>query len=253
MPFAKLLAALGRCAYTISMHRDGDTPHILCPSGREVALTLRRDRRARRYTLRVEPHDGTITLVLPSSAPLGEALRFAKGKARWIERQVSGLLPRVPFLPGAVVPVLGEDHVIRHAPEARRGTWRADGEILVSGFADYVPRRVADYLKREAREALTPRAHDKAARIGCQVARVSLRDTRSRWGSCSSEGRLNFCWRLILAPEPVLDYVVAHEVAHLVHMNHGPRFWSLVETLTEDVGSACRWLKRHGGALHRYG
>lgn len=235
------------------MPRDGDSPYILCASGRRVPLAVRRDRRARRYTLRLEPQDGSVTLVLPKRAPLGEALRFAQRKAGWVERQIESLPERVPFEPGAVIPVLGEAHVIRHCPEARRGTWREDGEILVSGFGDHVARRVADHLKREAREEIGRRAHDKAARLDCRVLRIGVRDTRSRWGSCSSDGALSFSWRLILAPEPVLDYVVAHEVSHLVHMDHGARFWSLVATLTDQVEAPRRWLKRHGGGLHRYG
>lgn len=218
-----------------------------------MPLTVRRDRRARRYSLRLEPKDGSLTLVLPERASLSEALRFAQRKAGWVERQIVGLPPRIPFAADAVVPVLGEDHVIRHRPEARRGTWREDGEILVSGLADYLPRRVTDYLKREARTEIMRRAEAKAALIDRRVAKVGVRDTRSRWGSCSSDGRLSFSWRLILAPEPVLDYVVAHEVGHLVHMDHSQRFWSLVATLTDEVEGPRRWLKRHGAALHRYG
>ena len=235
------------------MPQDGDSPNILCPSGRSVPLDLQRDKRARRITLRLEPAAGRFTLVLPRGTSLDEGLGFARHKARWMERQLAALPPRMPFAPGAVVPLLGEDHVIRHLPEARRGTWREAGEIRVSGFLDYLPRRVADFLKGEARDEITRRAFDKAERIERQIARLTLRDTRSRWGSCNSEGRLNFSWRLILTPEPVLDYVVAHEVAHLKHLHHGPRFWSLVNKLTEDMENARRWLRDNGNGLHRYG
>lgn len=235
------------------MPLNAEVPHILCPSGRELPLDLRRDKRARRITLRLEPAEGLFTLVVPRGASLAEALNFAQHKARWMERQLAALPPRVPFEPGAVLPLLGEDHVIRHLPEARRGTWREAGEIRVSGFLDYLPRRVADFLKREAREEIGRRAQEKAARIERPIARLSVRDTRSRWGSCNSDGCLNFSWRLILTPEPVLDYVVAHEVAHLKHLHHGPRFWSLVGKLTDEMDGARRWLHVNGNSLHRYG
>ncbi len=235
------------------MTPNGKASSILCPQGREIPLDLLHDARARRITLRLEPAAGRFTLVLPRGAALEEGLGFARQKARWMARQLADLPPRVPFAPGAVLPLLGEEHVIRHLPEARRGTWREAGEIRVSGFLDYLPRRVADFLKREARAEITERAHDKAARIERVITGMTLRDTRSRWGSCNSEGRLNFSWRLILTPEPVLDYVVAHEVAHLKHLHHGPRFWSLVAKLTDDMDGARRWLRDNGNGLHRYG
>jgi hypothetical protein len=148
---------------------------------------------------------------------------------------------------------LGQPHVIVHDPAARRGVWRDAGVIRVSGFAEHLPRRVRDFLKREARAMLTERAHDKAGRLDRPIARISLRDTRSRWGSCSSDGGLSFSWRLILAPEEVLDYVVAHEVAHLMHHDHGAKFWALVTDLTPSVDAPRQWLRAHGPELHRYG
>ena len=123
----------------------------------------------------------------------------------------------------------------------------------MSGRAEHLPRRVRDYLKAEAKQELSVRSHDKAAAIGQRVTRVTLRDTKSRWGSCSHQGALSYSWRLILAPESVLDYVAAHEVAHLVHMDHSPSFWRLVADLHPDPDSARAWLKRDGSALWRYG
>jgi predicted metal-dependent hydrolase len=112
---------------------------------------------------------------------------------------------------------------------------------------------VTDFLRHEARRELSARAGEKAQRIARRPGRISIRDTQSRWGSCSSDGDISFSWRLILAPEPVLDYVVAHEVSHLVHLDHGPRFWALVEKLAAEVAGPRRWLRRNGGALLRYG
>ena len=121
------------------------------------------------------------------------------------------------------------------------------------GGPDHVARRVRDHLVRFARQELARRARIHAARIGRTVNRITVRDTKSRWGSCSASGSLSFSWRLILAPEPVLDYVVAHEVAHLVEMNHSARFWKLVRTMVADPASQRAWLKRHRAELLSYG
>lgn len=227
--------------------------HILCVEGRDVALSVRRDRRARRLTLRLDQRSGELHLVMPQRVPLREGLDFAEDRADWIRDQLAALAPQRPFEDGASVPYLGEMHSIRHAPEARRGVWLADGSIWVSGQQDHLPRRVADFLKRSAREELSLRARAKAESIKRRVTRITLRDTKSRWGSCSSGGELNFSWRLIMAPETVLDYVVAHEVAHLVHMNHSRRFWNLVAKLVPDVATPQRWLQDQGNDLLRYG
>jgi predicted metal-dependent hydrolase len=163
------------------------------------------------------------------------------------------LAPRVAFVPGASVPFLGSPHRIVHQPVARRGVWREAAAIHVSGHAEHLPRRVLDFLKSEARNEISLRAHDKAYILDRAIARITLRDTRSRWGSCAADGSLNFSWRLILAPEEVLDYVVAHEVAHLVHHDHGPRFWALVAELTPSVAAPRRWLRAKGAELLQYG
>ena len=180
-------------------------------------------------------------------------LDFARRKADWLIAQIDARPPRVPFAEGAVVPVLGVDHVIRHRPGARRGAWREDGTIFVSGFAEHMARRVTDLLKAEAQSEIAPRARAKAAIVKREIRRIGIRHMTSRWGSCGSDGALCFCWRLILAPEAVLDYVVAHEVAHLRYMNHGPRFWALVARLTPDAKGAQAWLKAHGDTLLAYG
>ena len=124
--------------------------------------------------------------------------------------------------------------------------------IRVSGRAEHAPRRLIDFFKREARQTLSVRTVELAAQIGQRPARISVRDTQSRWGSCSTERSVSYSWRLILAPPFVLDYVVAHEVAHMRHMNHGPRFWKLVKDLSPTADTAQEWLGRNGPLLHRY-
>lgn len=221
--------------------------------GSEVPVAVRVNARARRISLRPDPETGGARLTLPRGVPVEDGLDFVREKAAWLRNRLGHLPPRVPFAPGVVVPYLGEDHTVTHRPDARRGVWRENGAIHVSGAEEHLPRRLTDWFRAEARRTIAPRAQAKAGEIGETVARVTIRDTRSRWASCSSRASLNFSWRLVMAPEPVLDYVVAHEVAHLVEMNHSPDFWALVARLDPNHDSARRWLKRHGGALHRYG
>ena len=152
------------------------------------------------------------------------------------------------------LPVLGVPHqVCREFDPAAPPVRIIDGEIWVRSDPLHLARRVRDHLVAMAQAELVPRARRLAARIGREVARVSVRDTKSRWGSCSGQGNLSFSWRLIFAPEPVLEYVVAHEVSHLAEMNHGPRFWRLVESLTPNTAAPRAWLKRHRNRLLAYG
>lgn len=226
--------------------------------GTEIAVPARRSARARRMLLRVDPARGGPELVLPPGARRDAAEAFARQHLGWLRARLAHLPKRIGFVDGAVVPILGQDHRIRHRPDQRGGVWRIedpDGtvELHVSGGGDHLARRTTDFLKAEARRVIAPQAKAHAATLGRRVGRVTVRDTSSRWGSCSSRGDLSFSWRLVLAPERVLDYVVAHEAAHLVEMNHSERFWRVVEGLMPDYSRPRAWLKRHGAILHAYG
>lgn len=217
-------------------------------------VSIRVNARARRLLLRIDPSDRRVELVLPHSVPPEHGLRFLEAQRGWIAARLEALPRPVPFAEGAIVPVLGVPHRIRRESDPAAPPVRlVDGEIRVRGEPAHVARRVHDHLVRLARQELTRRARHYAAQIGKPVARVGVRDTKSRWGSCSSSGALSFSWRLVLAPEAVVDYVVAHEVAHLVEMNHGPRFWKLVRTLTSDCTAPRAWLRRHRTELLSYG
>jgi len=226
---------------------------FLAVDGREVPLTVRRHRRARRISLRVDAAAGGLVLTLPSRTPEREGMAFVREQAGWIATRIAALPLAAPFRPGAHVPYLGVEHLIVHRPDARGHAWRENGAIHVAGRIEHLPRRLTDWLKGEARREIGARARAKAARLGRTITRITVRDTRSRWGSCTEAGALSFSWRLVLAPEAVLDYVVAHEVAHLAEMNHGRKFWALVDDMTTDRADAVRWLGRHGEGLHRYG
>lgn len=221
--------------------------------GRTAPLVVRRNKRARRLLLRVQSSDGSVVLTLPQRVPLAEGLRFLEASRGWVAARMAALPPAVALADGAIMPIRGVPHPVRHRPDARRGVWIEDGALQVSGAVDHLPRRLRDFLVREARLEFTTRAHALAQRIGARIAKVTVRDARTRWGSCSTDGELMFSWRVILAPDFVRHYLVAHEVAHLRHGHHGPSFWRLVRELAPETESAKSWLRREGAALHRIG
>ncbi len=220
------------------------------PEGRLVIpLSVRRNRAARRISLRIDvPRRGAI-LTLPQRTGIGAGLDFVAEKALWLRNAYARLPAAAPFIPGGIIPYGGMPHRIEHRPTAKGGVWRETATIVVTGAVEHLPRRLTDWLKREALTALDARTRATAARIGKTVTRVSVRDTRSRWGSCARDGRVHFSWRLILAPDHVLDYVVAHEVAHLLYMSHGPRFRAALDRLTPHRREAEAWLRVHGSGL----
>ena len=226
---------------------------LLAVDGADVAIKVRLNPRARRIVIRVNPLTGDVVVTAPVRAGMGRALAFARGETQWIARQLRHLPKPVALIPGAIVPFLGVAHPIRHSQT--RGpapVWRDQDTLLVSGRTEHAPRRLIDFFKREARTLLTARALEYAARLGVRPSRVTVRDTKSRWGSCSHSGSLSFSWRLMLAPEFVRDYVVAHEVAHLKEMNHSPRFWAQVKILSPEMARARQWLRDNGRTLLRY-
>ena len=221
--------------------------------GRQIALTVRRSHRARRIGLRIDPIRANAELVVPRRIGLSEALRFAESKRGWLSERLAALPAAIQFVDGVAIPVGGEMLAIRHTP-GTRGPVRREGDLLmVSGAPEHQSRRVRDWLKAHARVVLAMRSRDYAARVDRPVASIRLGDPKSRWGSCSPDGAIAYSWRLILAPPDVLDYVVAHEVAHLIELNHGRKFWRLVGELVGDVTGPRDWLRRNGTQLLRYG
>ncbi len=213
-----------------------------------VDLVIRRSARARRISLRVSALDGRVTLSVPRGVSERAALDFAAEKGAWIRSHLARRDPAVEVAPGTVLTVLGRARTVRQRIGAPR---MGEDAIDVSSRRAVGPQVVA-LLREAARDALVPASQAHAARIGRTVGRVTLRDTRSRWGSCSAEGNLNYSWRLVLAPREVLDYVAAHEVAHLRHMDHSPAFWSVVEGLCPGWKAQRRWLRDHGAGLHAW-
>jgi predicted metal-dependent hydrolase len=239
--------------------RPAEPSRLLVKHGSQIySIRLRRHRRARRYTLRIHPSDREAILTMPPRGTLNDAKEFAHRHGAWIAARLGRLPKAAPFFPGTVVPLRGIPHRIVHRSGERGTVWtetRESGErvLCVAGGFENIERRVGDYLKREARNDLQKAAQSYAAALGVRVKRLSVRDQSSRWGSCTSAGSLSFSWRLILAPPYVLDYLAAHEVAHLVEMNHSPRFWRVVARVCDHVERAKRWLDTSGNDLHRYG
>ena len=230
-----------------------DVQTLSLADGRDVPVSIRRSARARRILLHVGVYDGKVEIVLPPGATAIDGLGFASTQTSWVADQLSRIGTAVPFTDSATFPLLGKDVTIRLAEEHPARPALADDELLVGGRPDTLSGRVRRWIRNRALEEIKPRAHRMAAEIGKTPARVSMRDTRSRWGSCSRDGNLNFSWRLVMAPDWVLDYVVAHEVAHLQELNHSDRFWAVVDGLSADSKPARKWLRVNGADLHRYG
>ena len=213
-----------------------------------IAVDLRASARARRLSLRVSRLDGTVSLTVPRHAAEHEALAFLREREGWLRGHLADVAAPQMVAAGAVIPYRGERIAITPARVPR--CVLDDGALLVpQGRA--VAGSVKAFLQATARDVLAERSDHHAARVGRRYSRLVLRDTRSRWGSCSSAGQLMYSWRLIMAPPAVLDYVAAHEVAHLVEMNHAPAFWAVVARLVPDHAAQRAWLRRHGNDLHR--
>ncbi|WP_195821484.1 M48 family metallopeptidase [Roseobacter sp. MH60115] len=220
------------------------------PGDPPIPLILRRSAQAKRISLRISQLDGRVTLTLPKRVPEREALQFAYEKESWIRKHLAARGDDVAVGIGTLLPVGGQMYEVA-AGSGRRVQFEG-GRVAVPGAPARVGLRLAGHLKEIARARLAEASDNYAALLGKPYQAITLRDTRSRWGSCTAEGRLMYSWRLILAPPDVLDYVVAHEVAHLAEMNHSPAFWAQVSRIYGDYAGPRQWLRRQGSDLHRY-
>lgn len=223
-------------------------PHL--PGDPPIPLILRRSAQAKRISLRISQLDGRVTLTMPKRLAEREAMDFVRSKEGWIRKHLEARGEDETVGIGSELPLGGKMYRVT-AGTGRRVQITADG-IFVPGPEERVSKRLGAHLKEIARDRLAGASDDYAARLGRPYSRLSLRDTRSRWGSCTSDGGLMYSWRLIMAPPEVLDYVAAHEVAHLAQMNHSPAFWAEVTRIYGEYTAPRNWLRKHGSTLHRY-
>lgn len=226
-------------------------------AGRTLPLRIVENERARRLTLRIDAGGRGLRITVPPGLSAGQVERFLDRHQGWLEARLEKLPDRPRLRPGVKMPLRGVPHLIVHEP-GKRGTValaRVEGEpaLVVHGDRVHLPRRLADFLKREARREIGALVEKHTATVGRRAKAVRLKDTTSRWGSCTADGTLSFSWRIMMAPPTVIDYLVAHEVAHLKEMNHGPKFWALCGKLCPRTDEAKAWLKRNGGALQAIG
>ncbi|MFD2238861.1 M48 family metallopeptidase [Aureimonas populi] len=220
-------------------------------AGRAVPLRVREHPTARRIVMRLSPCGGMLRITVPRRTSSQALLSFLDRHSAWADARLASAGGARGVVDGAFLPLRGRDVLIRHEPARRTARLdEAGGVILVGGAPEHLPRRVRDCLIREARRDLEAAVACHSASLGIRPAAMALKDTRSRWGSCSAERRLSFSWRIVMAPPHVLDYLAAHEVAHLKEMNHGPDFWALCRTLCPRMDEGRDWLKRHGASLH---
>lgn len=224
--------------------------------GRRVRVAISWNPRASRYTLRLRGSLREPAVTIPARGSLAEARAFIERHRGWLKARLDALPEATPLADGALVPLRGAMLPIRHRPG--RGLVRVEGEddaaaLVVSGDVAHLSRRVVDFLKREAKADFTAATERHARALGVTVNAIRLGDPASRWGSCSTSGTIAYSWRVVMAPPFVLDYLVAHEVAHRREMNHSPRFWRLVRQLCPDMDTARTWLDRNGASLHAVG
>ncbi|WP_455482019.1 M48 family metallopeptidase [Bartonella sp. B35(2025)] len=227
-------------------------------SDRTVPLRIREHKYARRFILRIDTNGQEIFLTTPPAISFYLIQDFIDKHRSWIEERLACIKvsPQNFYLKeGVKIPVLGVVHTIKHK-EGRgvskiiTGDTGQEPEIIVYGRLEYLPRRVADVLKKQAALTITPLVTYYADKVERKVKSICYKDTKSRWGSCSRDGSLSFSWRLVMAPKEIVEYVVAHEIAHLIEMNHGPKFWALCEKLCLNSKTYRSWLKENGYMLH---
>ncbi|MCG5485287.1 MAG: M48 family metallopeptidase [Sinorhizobium meliloti] len=223
-------------------------------AGKVLPLTIRQNARATRMTLRIEPGGRALKLTVPEGLPEREVSAFLTRHQGWLMTKLARFSGESEIEDGGTILVRGVAHRIERTGRLRGLTEALvigeEAVLRVGGAEEHLRRRIADYLKKEARSELERLVAVYAGRTGSRARSLSLKDTRSRWGSCSAEGDLSFSWRIAMAPPKVIAYLAAHEVAHLQEMNHGPRFWALCESLCPETKDARHWLKRNGTMLH---
>lgn len=208
--------------------------------------------RAKRLTLRIDSKEHIPVLTIPSRCSSKRAIDFVEAHRGWIDNCLQKIPVSKKFEDGETISLFGEAVIIKHAPELRRGVFVEDGTLYVSGEKEFLHRRIKDYIKKQAKTEFYKRSKALADKLGCILNDVTIKDTKSRWGSCSSINNINYSWRIALAPKEVFEYLIAHEVSHLKHQDHSSAFWKCVAGLYPETEIGKNWLKHHSKELYLY-
>lgn len=227
--------------------------YIINVDGRNFPLIIKQNARAKRCILRVDHIKNAINITIPKYTSYKKGIKFAESQIPWIKSQIAKIPEKRPFYDGMEITIAGQTKTIKRATLSQKGTKQSNNMIIFSGKEEHFNRRVIDFIKKEAKTTFNEIGLQMAKKLGTPVKKISAKDTTSRWGSCNSAKNISLSWRLMLAPYEVMEYVIAHEVAHLVELNHSEKFWKIVNTLTPNTTQAQKWLKNNGNSLHLYG
>lgn len=215
----------------------------------DFSMVFKPHHRAKRMKLRYDAATNSAVITMPPRSKKNDAEKFVKQNLTWLEKQRMAAPVRQYLFPGFIIPFKGQDHLIIHKPDSTGRVLIQNNEIIIGGPLEGLPVRLENYLRKQARIEIEPIAKMMAFKINKKIKRIQIRDTKSRWGSCSSSGALSFSWRLIMTPPEILEYVVAHEVAHLEELNHSYKFWTVVDQLVDHAKNSRKWLKTKGQKL----
>lgn len=220
----------------------------------EVGMDIKvvRSQSANKLILRIDAKERIPVLSVPAFCSQRRAVKFVNDNMDWILQALAKLPEVKKFADGESISLFGQQVVICHRPDEKGGVWLENNLLCVSGKAEFLHRRVRDYIKRQAGDKFYERSKKLAEQIGCKLNGVVIKDTKSRWGSCSSLHNINYSWRIALAPEFVIDYLMAHEVSHLKHQDHSDAFWACVAQLCPEWSQGNSWLRRNGKSLYAY-
>ena len=218
-----------------------------------IKVQIKYNSRAKHTILRIDPRTDALIITVPKVLSPSKIRRLVEKNANWIFEKISLLPPKTPFIDGQTFNLMGKNIIICHDRDNLVGVKLINGTLIVSGKVEHISRRIKDWLKKYAYNILASKVRGMAANLDASFGRISIRDNRSSWGSCSSQGNISFSWRLIMAPEPVVNYIVAHEVAHLVYLNHSKEFWNTVGSLDTNYQESRNWLRTNGDFLQRVG
>jgi hypothetical protein len=228
-------------------------PHFISVSDKTIPLIIRENTLARRLTLRWNPETAEAIVTVPLRHSRYQIAEFVEKSKNWLEKQMMKSYTKLPYCDGMILPILGKSYELRHKPSKICRTWWEVDHVLIHAPIEKFSLYVQKSLHQVASQFLTQRTQGYAAQLNKDVNRITLRDTRSRWGSCSGRGNISYSWRLVFAPEQVADYVCVHEVAHLVEMNHSSQFWKIVANFCPDYKHHRLWLRKNGKDLFMFG